>query len=168
MKYTANFGFNLMEAGDLLSAKPLNENAEKVDGVLQAHAAELAGKLMMAAGKYTGDGRRKVSVQTPGFTPKAMLLRGLSTDVWWIGGDHNGNYRITAASDTPHYPYEPGEQYEAEIQATISFVSENGKLSWSIPAIPSEYYDVTADGGPERMYNADGRDYTWIVFGTAE
>lgn len=34
MKQTKNYLLDLMEAADVLSAKPLNENAEKIDAAL--------------------------------------------------------------------------------------------------------------------------------------
>lgn len=175
MKQTENYGLNLLELSDPLSLKPLNENAEKIDAALKAQAEVTAGKLMMATGYYTGNDSRSVTIWTPGFTPKAMLLRKKSSEWhggesthWWLGSDIPITYKITAASDTPPGTYEPGEQFDATISATITFAADSGSLTWSIPDIPQEYYDVTSDSGPGAMSNSKDTSYEWIAFGTAE
>ena len=175
MKQTTTYGLNLMESSDLLSAKPLNENAEKIDAVLAAQAEIVAGKLMMATGSYTGDGTRSVIIQTDGFTPKVLLLRKVDETrndttslYWWIGVDVPIAYSITAKSDTPPGTYEPGEQFEATIRAEISFAAEDGSLSWVIPDLPQEYYDVVSDGGPAAAGNQTAARYEWIAFGVAQ
>lgn len=176
MKQTENYSLNLLELSDPLSLKPLNENAEKIDAALKAQAEAAAGKLMMATGRYTGSGTRSVTIQTPGFTPRALMLRKARNDWgyeeyvahWWLGSDIPITYGITATSDTPPGTYEPGEQFDATISATISFAADSGSLTWSIPDIPQKYYDVTADGGPWAMSNSKATSYEWIAFGTAE
>ncbi len=176
MKKTEHFSLNLMEAADILSAKPLNENTSKIDAVLKAQADTAAGKIMLATGRYTGTGGRTVTLLTPGFKPLAMLLRRVSNlswgneygTCWWLGNDIPVGYTIIGASDSPHYGYEPGETYMAGIETTISFSAEHGKLTWSIPDIPQEYYGVTADGGPAAISNDRGISYEWIAFGTAK
>lgn len=175
MKQTTNFGLNLMEAADLLSAKPLNKNAEKIDAALKALTNITAGKLMIATGSYTGTGTRAVSILTPGFTPKAMLLRqvkenwnDIAGSCWWLGSNIQTAYKITARSDTPPGTYEPGEQFDANISTTIEFRAKMGSLSWQIPDIPQEYYDVTSDGGPTAVKNSRNMTYEWIAFGVAE
>lgn len=168
MKKTGAYRLNLMESLDVLSAKPLNENAEKIENALAAQESALSGKLMMAAGCYTGTGTRSVTVPTPGFTPRAMLLRRTSGSElqWWIGSDIPGKYNITARSDVPSYGYEPGEQFDDTISTTISFQAATGSLNWSIPEISEKYYDVTSDGGPAVMWNGKNTVYEWIAFGT--
>lgn len=175
MKKTGTYELNLMESSDLMSAKPLNENAEKIDAALKAQAETAAGKLMMAAGRYTGSGTRSVTIQTPGFRPKALMLRravngwdGAEDAYWWLGSDVPATYNITAASDTPPDGYEPGEQFTATIRTTISFTADSGSLTWLIPDIPQEYYDVTSDGGPAALMNSRGVTYEWIALGTAQ
>lgn len=176
MKQTENYGLNLLELSDPLSLKPLNENAEKIDAALKAQAEVAAGKLMMATGCYTGNGTRSVTIQTSGFTPRALMLRksltakwGNYNDThWWLGSDISITYGITATSDTPPGTYEPGEQFDAKISAAISFVADSGSLTWSIPDLPQEYYDVTSDSGPGAMSNSKDTSYEWIAFGTAE
>lgn len=176
MKQTENYNLNLLEMSDQFSLKPLNDNSEKIEAALKAQAEVAAGKLMMATGSYTGNGTRSVTIQTPGFTPKAMLLRRARNDWgheeyvehWWLGSDIPTTYMITATSDTPPGTYEPGEQFDATISATISFVADSGSLTWSIPDIPQEYYDVTSDSGPGAMSNSKDTSYEWIAFGSAE
>lgn len=175
MKQTKNYLLNLMEVVDVLSAKPLNENAEKIEEALLAQQNAIAGKLMMATGSYTGNGKRSVTIQTPGFQAKALLLRERysgwpqSTNIsLWLGQNIDTGYLIAAASNNPPYQYEPGEQFEIRITATIKFEAKTGELKWSIPGIPDKYYDVTTDGGPSAMNNENGTTYEWIAFGTAE
>ena len=175
MKQTTNYGLNLMETADYLSVMPLNENSEKLDTALKALTNITAGKLMIATGSYTGTGTRVVSILTPGFTPKAMLLRQASGTwdqthdaQWWLGSDIPVSYRITASSDTPPGTYEPGEQFDATISTTIEFRAKLGSLSWQIPDIPQEYYDVTSDGGSTAVKNSRNISFEWIAFGVAE
>ena len=175
MKKTGTYELNLMESSDLMSARPLNENAEKIDAALKAQAETAAGKLMMATGSYTGSGTRSVTIQTPGFRPKALMLRraangwyGAEDAYWWLGSDVPTTYNITAASDTPPGTYEPGDQFNATIRTTISFTADSGSLAWSIPDLPQEYYDVTSDGGPAALMNSKATSYEWIALGTAE
>ena len=176
MRQTENFGLSLIETADMLSPKPLNENTEKIDAALAAQAEAIAGKLMMATGSYTGSGTRSVTIQTPGFTPKALIVRKARDINWinqqdqslWLGANVHIAYNLVASSNEPPYGYEPDEQFETMIAADIAFVAAPGQLAWSIPDVPQEYYDVTTDGGPAAINNAKGAVYEWIAFGVAE
>lgn len=176
MRQTENFGLSLIETADVLSPKPLNENTEKIDAALAAQAEKIAGKLMLATGSYTGTGTRSVAIQTLGFKPKALILRRARDSNWiiqqdqslWLGTDVRITYKLVASSSKPPYGYEPGEQFETMIAADIAFEAEHGQLAWSIPDVPSAYYDVTTDDGPTAINNAKGAPYEWIAFGVAE
>lgn len=164
MKQTKNYLLNLMEVADVLSAKPLNENAEKIEEALLAQQNAIAGKLMMATGSYTGNGRRSVTIQTPGFKAKALLLRSTHSTGWpqstaislWLGQNIDTGYLITV------------DYGDVRIKTTITFVAKTGELKWSIPSIPDNYDDVIWDGGPEAINNVDKFAYEWVAFGTAE
>ena len=178
MKQTENFKLSLMEASDLLSAKPLNENAEKIDTALAVHAAALSGKLMMAVGTYVGNDTRSVTVQTPGFKPQAMLMReqdpngvrsgaesGMSVSGgWclWLGSDLPAEYSIGMPEESGYI-----EKYEY-IQTTVKFTPEFETITWSIPRYPDKYTDVRIDHGYQVVNNAAGKTYEWIAFGAAE
>ena len=168
MRQTENFGLNLLEASDMLSVKPLNENMEKVEAALRAQQISTAGKLMMATGTYTGDGSRSVTIQTPGFKPKAMIVsqiqgntwKALSTVCMWNGSDVSIAYLIYTDGGSSTVAH--------SLSAEIGFSAEFGKLTWSIPAIPDRYTNVVGDEGPDAINNDDDREYAWIAFGTAE
>lgn len=176
MRQTEHFGLSLIETADMLSLKPLNENTEKIDAALAAQAEAIAGKLMMATGSYTGTGTRSVTIQTPGFTPKALIVRKARASNWinqqdqslWLGADVRITYKLVASSNEPPSGYQPDEQFETMIPADIAFVAEHGQLAWSIPDVPQAYYDVTTDEGPAAINNAKGAAYEWIAFGVAE
>lgn len=176
MRQTENFGLSLIETADMLSLKPMNENTEKIDAALAAQSEKIAGKLMMATGSYTGSGTRSVTIQTSGFTPRALIIRkarnsgwiNQQDQSWWLGANVHIAYNLVASSNEPPYGYEPGEQFETMIPADIAFVAERGQLAWSIPDVPPEYYDVTTDGGPGAINNAKGAAYEWIAFGVDE
>lgn len=168
MRQTEKFLLNLIDASDMLSAKPLNENMEKVEAALLAQQTSAAGKLMVATGIYTGDGGRSVTVQTPGFTPNVMIVsqiqgntwKALSTACMWNGSDVSIAYQIHTDGGSSTVAH--------SINTEISFSAEFGKLTWSIPAIPDRYTNVVGDEGPDAINNDDDREYAWIAFGTAE
>lgn len=170
MRQTENFGLNLIDASDMLSLKPLNENMEKVDAVLRAQQTSTAGKLMMATGTYSGDGGRSVTIQTPGIRPKTLIVSQIQGNTWkalsaacmWNGSEVNIAYQIGAVKD--------GGSSSAvyTIKTEISFAAEYEKLTWSIPDIPDNYTNVSYDEGPDAINNVGNLKYAWIAFGTAE
>lgn len=178
MKQTENYGLNLMEAADLLSAKPLNENAGKIEAALMAQESAIAGRMMMACGSYTGSGTRTVAIQTPGFTPRVVLMRRSSSlvadknsqsdmsvkDGWclWLGTDMSAQYEVYA------YRQDVDELVREKVETTVGFTAKNGELSWSIDVLPGKYAGVREDHGPAVMNNASGAVYEWIAIGTAE
>lgn len=177
MKQTKNYLLNLMEAADALSAKPLNENAEKIEAALLAQQNAIVGKLMMATGTYTGNGTRSVTIQTPGFKPEVVLVRYRTTtsgwsdafrESWWSGNNVKVSYGVYARSDTVSGGYDAGELRRDTITDNIRFTASNGSLEWKIYAIDGEYYDIREDGGPSAMNNENGTTYEWVAFGTAE
>lgn len=202
MKQTKKYLLNLMEAADALSAKPLNENAEKIEAALLAQKSSfdtallaqknsfdaallaqknsfdtelltqqrvIADKLMMATGKYDGEGTRSVTIQTPGFKAKALMIRYAadggwmrqSNEAWWVGGAVPVSYSVT--SETATTP-----AFARTYKSNITFVATNGSLSWSVPELPPEHYNISADERPYVVCNEEGRSYEWIAFGAAE
>lgn len=188
MKQTENYSLNLLELSDPLSLKPLNENAQTVDTVLEEHASAIQGRVMMACGSYTGNGTRTVSIRTPGFKPQIVLMKTaqkVGFSMWkdttganhfeeilssigvsagwclWLGSDVSASYRIYAI------PRDESEPTSALVDTTIQFVADRGELTWSIGEI-TDYDNVTTDEGPTVMNNASGVVYEWIAFGTAE
>ena len=169
MKQTEHFGFQMMEAADLLSAKPLNENAAAMDAALQEQKNAILARLMMATGSYTGDGRRSVAIQTPGFKPQVVLMtEGGSMNSFWFGEDFPVTYEVYACVDEDNSYGASGELRKERVTATATFTSEMGSVSWSIPPLPEKYYDVVHEYGAEMICNHTGRTYRWIAFGTAE
>ena len=176
MKQTEHYGFLLMESEDLMSAKPLNENAEAMDEVLQEQRSKILSRLMMATGKYTGNGSRTVTINTPGFKPKVLMLREINTGTWvnhnnvcwWLGENISVTYKVYARVDEDSSYGAAGELREEKVAASIAFTAQMDSLSWSIPPLPEKYYDVGRDEGPEGMSNQTKREYEWIAFGTAE
>lgn len=177
MRQTENYGLNILELSDPLSVKPLNENAETIDAAMHTMATALPGKAMMACGSYSGDGTRSVTINTPGFRPQAVLMRQNTGDVrgslgtaqamtvsggWclWIGTDMQASYGVSA--------YVNGELRYDTISKPITFVVNDGSLSWSVPVLPDKYNNVREDEGPNVVNNTAGTVYEWIAFGTAE
>ena len=185
MRQTEHYGLTILELSDPLSVKPLNENAETIDVAMHTMATALPGKAMMACGSYTGDGTRSVTINTPGFRPKAVLMRkntgvvrgNLGTDQamtviggWclWIGANMQASYGVYARADEVSGDSGVGDLRQNTISKTITFTAGNESLSWSVPALPSKYYDVREDEGPNVVNNTAGTVYEWIAFGTAE
>ena len=176
MRETENYGLHLMESGDLLSAKPLNENAEKVDSALSAAAATTAGKAMIATGRYTGTGTRSVTIETPGFTPRIVMMRSADGPVssstsgmlvkngWalWIGADIPARYGIGLRNEEGYT-----DTYET-IDTTVQFTPSAGSLTWEIPMYPDSYTNVGVDYGPVVVNNGNGQIYEWIAMGMSE
>ena len=176
MKYTEYYGLNLMEAADILSARPLNENADKIDAALKDLANTVSGKLMMAAGRYTGSGTRTVTIQTPGFTPQIVLMHRRASMItsrttdrmeveggWclWLGEDMPASYEVNI------YPT-AGEGYtQTEVDTTICFSAVQGSLTWSIDPLPESYSGMVIEQGAHVVNNASGAVYEWIAFGVA-
>lgn len=181
MRETENYGLHLMESGDLMSARPLNENAEKVDFALSAAAAATAGKAMIATGRYTGTGTRSVTIETPGFTPRIVMMRSADEPISSsasTGGVQNGvtvknGWALWTGTDIPAR-YSIGllnggyiDRYEA-IDTTVQFTPSAGSLAWEIPMYPDSYTNVGSDYGPRVVNNGSGQIYEWIAIGMAE
>ncbi len=180
MRETENYGLHLMESGDLMSARPLNENAEKVDSALSAAAAATAGKAMIATGRYTGTGTRSVTIETPGFRPRIVMMRSADGPIsestsgvpngmlvkngWalWIGADIPARYRLGLRNEEGYI-----DTFEA-IDTTVQFTPSAGSLAWEIPMYPDSYTNVGADYGPVVVNNGNGQIYEWIALGMAE
>lgn len=174
MKQTENLGLNLLETADLLSPKPLNENAEKVDAALGGMAEKLLGRVMMASGSYTGDGTATVTIQTPGFTPKIVLMRqkreigvdkdeGVYTDSFSVDGGWacwaGEEYLVTNvyAPDV----LMPGGTYGLIGRYKITFTAEKGSLTWTT------HYGSFTDVN-KNINNDKSVTYEWIAFGYEE
>ncbi len=150
------------------------ENVQSV----QAVQREMSGRAMMACGTYAGDGARSRTIQTPGFKPQVVLMRTarpirggndqyIGMEVWdgwclWLGDDMAVSYDVYATSQ------ETGTLAREDVTTTIHFDATDGALTWSIPALPSRYYNVREDSGPLVVNNATGRTYQWVAFGTAQ
>lgn len=172
MRQTENYGLNLPETADLLSPKPLNENAEKVDAALAALAA---GCVMMASGSYTGNGAGSVTIQTPGFTPKVVLMRQKRE----IGVDETGVvYTDTFSVDGGWARWAGEESLTTNVYAPdvyhasdgsrgiigryeITFTAKKGSLTWAT------HYGVFPDIN-KNINNSKGVTYEWIAFGYGE
>lgn len=186
MKQTENFKLSLMEMTDLLSVKPLNENAEKIDATLTAQAQEIGARLKLVGGSYTGDGKHSVTIQTPGIRPQALLMRRVRTVgamggvprferecgfsdasvdgccwLMWRGEDIPVQYyRFRWAGDDPVTGEVDAPMYEA-VETAIRFTPEPGSVTWKLSV------DVDFDHS-FLVNNKEGEAYEWIAFGTAE
>jgi hypothetical protein len=188
MKKTEILGLNLMEASDVLSAKPLNENTAAIDELLGAVIGKTSSVVRMATDSYKGNGSRSVTIQTPGFVPKFVVMRSKQEHGYtlndaprvadrleymqgptvnggwalWMGSDMTGQYY---ESETERrYDSETGEWYDevvgyTEKTAPVTFTAAEGSLKWSMA-------DTAA---PARLVNnASGVTYEWVAFGTVE
>lgn len=189
MKQTSKFKLNLVEASDSMSMKPLNENTEAIEQALIEASTAVSARTLVACGRYTGAGTRSVTIQTPGFKPKVVLMRTVPAKVgsyqwgdttgtqhfekimstigvdggWclWLGFDMPASYEIRAT------PRDGDEPTRALVDATIQFTSGTGQLTWRIGNIV-DYDRVTYDDGPTSINNKSGETYEWIAFGVAE
>lgn len=195
MRQTINLALNLMETADLLSAKPLNDNAEAIDTAIKglqdkAAAADtsirnlaaslngvVSSSLKMAAGSYVGDGTRSVTLATPGFRPQIILMSvretvngsaGITQKTmisvqggWclWIGADIAATYNVRSRSDESY------DMTTKTLSAEVSFSSGENAITWSIPALPANYFDVDLDDGPNVVNNRQGVTYDWVAIG---
>lgn len=185
MKYTGKLGLSLFEKTDRVSHKPINENTEKISGELEAFGAafvsEVGKRVMMAAGKYTGNGGKAVSIQTPGFTPKVLLIKTRETVtpessspnasdggnhfrsaggwVFWMGDNIDGT-----GYAKQNYP--DGSQMDSSMHYVVKFAPTAGGLSWTLTWTndSSKTYTVPYS----LANNAAGKVYEWIAFGTAD
>ena len=188
MKKTEILGLNLMEAADVLSVKPLNENTAAIDSVLGAIVGKTSSVVRMATGRYTGNGSRSVTIQTPGFAPKFVVMRskqrhGYTLDkalptadelVMMQGPTVNGGWALWMGSDMTGDYYETNttERYDPDVggsvtvitgytekSADVAFTAAEGSLKWPMA-------DTAA---PARLVNnASGVTYEWVAFGTVE
>lgn len=169
MKQTEHYGFQMMETEDLMSAKPLNENAVAMDTALQEQKNAILARLMMATGSYTGDGTRSVTIPTPGFRPQLLLMeQDNNLHMFWYGSDREVSYEVYAYVDEDNSYGAAGELRKETVKTTAEFFAAMGSLSWSIPALPEKYYDVVHEYGAKAICNQTGGTYRWIAFGTAE
>lgn len=195
MKKTKNFELNLMESADLLSLTPLNQNVEILDEALKKQSDSLADKLkdqsdeqdtkilsrvMMAYGRYEGNGDISAAIKTPGFKPEVVLMRartaptprtGQSTStvlpgesfgggwVLWNGVDLTAIY-LKSAGTTDDF----GLPYYSQGKCTIDFTAKNGELSWQLTGATDRAKEV--DHG-EVINNKNGQTYFWVAFGCA-
>ena len=179
MRQTVNLGLNLMDAADPLSAKPLNENAEIIDAVIKGLQDAATGRFRMASGSYVGNGTRSVTLDTPGFRPQAILVSVRET----VNGSAGSTQKTTIAVQggwclwvakkqppTNHHPT-PTKQTKHNttktIRAEVAFSFGENKTTWSIPALPANYFDIALDDGPNVVNNRQGVTYDWVALGVA-
>lgn len=171
MKQTTNYGLKLPEAGDALSIVPLNENARAIDAVLHTIAS---GQVMMACGSYTGNDSPSVTIETPGFTPRVVLMR--AEGVWVDGGTNHFQamavpygWCLWMGEKTITLTAEGGNYGTGDVNRTINFTAADGSLSWST--------DETAGGGTGPLYIAQASrvvnnnseyTYQWVALGVAK
>lgn len=185
MKETTNFKLKMPELSDTVSAAPLNENAQIIDAALHTVTSGMAGRLMIAAGSYTGDGTMSVSIETPGMKAVAMLVRKKrtlgnrallagSTPVTYSIKKYTdmmeteGGWLLWMGTDIP-ISYCHIKQYDdlgliadAETKTThVAFTAQMGSLSWSAPIESPE--DMS-----ELVNNTAGIVYEWVALGNTE
>lgn len=181
MKYTGKLGLSLFEKTDRVSYKPINENTEKISGELDAFGAafvsEVGARVMMASGKYTGTGGTSVSITTPGFTPKVLLIKQRSGS---IGTSNLSTQDIFASSggwvmwigeNIPGYGYAKqiypdGSQRDSTMQYTVVFTPQKGGLSWQLTWTHDSTKEYTVP--PSLANNSQLRVYEWVAFGTED
>lgn len=188
MKKTEILGLNLMEAADVLSAKPLNENTAAIDELLGAVIGKTNSVVRMETGSYQGNGKRSVTIQTPGFTPKFVVMRSKQkhgytlndaprvadrleymqgptvSGGWalWMGSDMTGQYYESRTEN--RYDSDTGEWYEEVVgytkkTAPVTFAAADGRLQWAVEA---------TDAPARLVNNASGVVYEWVAFGIVE
>ena len=173
MKKTEKLGLNLLETSDLLSVKPLNENAQKLEQAVAANTAAISGRVKMASGSYVGNGASSVQIMTPGFKPQVVLMRqkrelGVSaegvvyTDQFSVDG---GWARWAGEGFLWTNIYAPDVATSSgtgliEV-AKINFTAAVGSLTWTT------HYGSINDVN-KNINNETGVTYEWIAFGIQE
>ncbi len=185
MKYTGKLSLSLFEKTDRVSYKPINENTEKISGELEAFGAafvsEVGERVMMACGKYTGTGGTSVSIATPGFTPKVLLIKTRETVTpessspnAYDGGSHfrsAGGWVMWIGENIPgtgyaKQIYPDGSQMDSSMQYTVVFTPQKGGLSWQLTWTHDSTKEYTVP--PSLANNSQLRVYEWVAFGTAD
>ena len=174
MKLTNLLGLTLMDAEDQLSARPLNENAQKLDEVVGGIAQKLGNIAMMAYGSYVGNGNASVTIQTPGFKPEVVFMRqkrelGVSAE----GIVYSDSYSVDGG-----WAYWAGEKsldtniYAPSVHTSggasgligvqpIWFTAEMGSLTWTTD-------NGTLSALNKNINNTEGVTYEWVAFGRGE
>lgn len=159
MRQTTNYGLKMPEVGDVLSIVPLNENAQAIDTALYTIAS---GQVMMACGSYAGNDTTSVTIETPGFIPRVVLMR---TKGDWCDG---GVYYYQSLAVQNGWCLWMGEESMALSQTpdkstctdTIIFTAQEGSLSWSM--------DSTDRYAGRAMNNDSEHTYQWVALGVAK
>ena len=179
MKQTTNYKLNMPDVSDGLSVVPLNENTQKLDNLIR-------GLAKMASGSYTGTGSMKVTIETPGMRPAALLVRacaklspnmalkkredilfydvelGSSGFVMWNGNNIAKNCWRKEGTVYDPITEETVSGYR-EYLNEIVFTPADGSLSWTFGTMP-----VTEVDHSGLINNKSGTTYEWIALGTAE
>ena len=179
MKQTTQYKLNMPELSDGLSVAALNENTQKIDDLMH-------GLVKMVSGSYTGNGSMRVTIETPGMRPAALLMRARKKLTPVLGVHSRGDiyFSDTALESSGFVMWNgdnvatmcwraDGEVYDPvtemleigyrEYIDEIVFTPTEGSLSWALSTVPASDLDHSG-----LINNKNGIVYEWIALGSAE